>query len=406
MSQKPLTTNRLALQNLIRNPFRSICLILVVFVLAFTLFGASILSLSLRNGLSSLKNRLGADLAIVPLEHESDYEGIILSGEPEKFYFDRSIEAQIANVEGVKSVSSQFYISTLAAACCSVPVQVIGFDPDTDFVINPWITKVYQKEIKDGELIVGSDIVLDETKSLRFFKHTFPVVAQLDKTSTGMDYSVYANMNTIQTFVTGAKEFGLNLSVDVFDADIKHSISAVLVKTEEGYDVDTVTTNIRREISGIGVVKSKNVFTQTASSMDLLLTFVYTVIVILWMIAVLILSFLFSLITNTRKREFALLRFLGATKGKLSHIVLAEAFLVSISGSIAGTMFAAFVVFPFSTYIGETLHLPYLLPDIVSILRILLLNIALTFAVGPLTAVCFAIKLSRVDTYISIREGE
>lgn len=405
MSHKPLTTNRLALQNLVRNPFRSICLILVVCILAFTLFGASILSSSLRNGLSSLKNRLGADLAIVPLEHESDYEGIILSGEPEKFYFDRFIEEKIAKVEGVKIVSSQFYISTLAAACCAIPVQVIGFDPSTDFVITPWITKVYQKEIKDGELIVGSDIVLDESKSLKFFNHTFPVVAQLDKTSTGMDYSVYANMNTIQAFVSGAREVGLNLSVDVFDADIENSISAVLVKTKEGYDVDTVTTNVRREVSGVGVVKSKNVFTQTAKSMDVLLTFVYYIIVMLWIIAVLILTFLFSLITNTRKKEFALLRFLGATKRKLSKIVLMEAFFVSVSGGILGTIFAALVVFPFSTYIGESLHLPYLLPDIVSILGVLVLNIVLTFSVGPLTASYSVIKLSRVDTYISIREG-
>lgn len=406
MTHKPLTTSRLSAQNLIRNPFRSICLILVVFILSFTVFGGAVLSQSLKNGLNSLKERLGADLAIVPLEHESDYEGIILSGEPEKFYFDKSIEEQVSKVEGVATVSSQFYISTLAAACCSVPVQVIGYDPETDFVIQPWITKVYGKEIADGEIIVGSDIVINDTGSLKFFNHTYPVVAQLDKTSTGMDNSVYANMNTIKTFVAGAREVGINLNVDVFDTEIDHSISGVMVKIKDGYDAETVTTNIRREISGISVVKSKNVFTSTANNMDILLTFINAITFVLWVLALLLLTFMFSLITNTRRREFALLRSLGATKRKLCRIVLTEAFIISIIGGIFGTVFASLVVFPFSTYIGETLHLPYLLPDVATDLKLLGVNFLLSFAVGPLTAVYSAIKLSKVDTYVSIREGE
>lgn len=406
MKARPLTTRRLAVQNLIKNPFRTFCLLFVVFLLSFTIFGGAILSHSLKNGLGSLKERLGADLAIVPLEHESDYEGIILSGEPERFYFDKSMEEQIVKVEGVSKVSSQFYISTIAAACCAVPVQVIGFNPDTDFVIQPWITKVYGKEIEDGQIIAGSDIVLNDTGSLQFFNHFYPVVAQLDKTSTGMDYSVYANMNTIQMFIAGAREVGLNLNVDVYDTDIDNSISAVLVKVEKGYDADTVTTNIRRQISEVSVVKSKNVFSSTANNMDVFLTFINSIRFVLWVLAILVLTFLFSLSTHTRKREFALLRSLGATKKKLYSIVITEAFLISIAGGVLGTVFASLMVFPFSTYIGKSLHLPYLVPDAVTVLKLLVINFIVSFAVGPVTATYSAIKLSRVDAYVSIREGE
>lgn len=406
MKARPLTTRRLAVQNLIKNPFRTFCLLFVVCLLTFTIFGGAILSHSLKNGLGSLKQRLGADLAIVPLEHESDYEGIILSGEPERFYFDKSMEEQIVKVEGVSKVSSQFYISTIAAACCAVPVQVIGFNPDTDFVIQPWITKVYGKEIEDGQIIAGSDIVLNDTGSLQFFNHFYPVVAQLDKTSTGMDYSVYANMNTIQMFIAGAREVGLNLNVDVYDTDIDNSISAVLVKVEKGYDADTVTTNIRRQISGVSVVKSKNVFSSTANNMDVFLTFINSIRFVLWVLAILVLTFLFSLSTHTRKREFALLRSLGATKKKLYSIVITEAFLISIAGGVLGTVFASLMVFPFSTYIGKSLHLPYLVPDAVTVLKLLVINFIVSFAVGPVTATYSAIKLSRVDAYVSIREGE
>jgi putative ABC transport system permease protein len=370
------------------------------------MFGGAVLSQSLKNGLASLKNRLGADLAVVPIEHESQYEGIILSGEPSRFYFDRSMEQQIKGIQGVEEVSSQVFLSTLSAACCSVPVQVIGFDPDTDFVIRPWITKVYDRKLETGQLIAGSDIVINDSGTLKFFNETYPVAAQLEKTSTGMDYSVYANMDTMRMLLNGAKEVGMNLSVDVYDTDIDHSISTVLVKLKEGYDVDTVTTNIRRQVSGISVVKSKNVFLSAANQISVLITFVNTIAYALWIIAVFVLAVMFTVIMNGRKKEFALLRSLGATRMKLCKIVLTESLMISVLGGILGAFLASLVVFPFSTYIGESLHLPYLLPDVISSIRLLVGSLILTIAASPVAAIYSAGKVSRRETCVLIREGE
>ncbi|WP_342756529.1 ABC transporter permease [Kineothrix sedimenti] len=405
MKSKPLTTIRLSVHNLQRNPFRTACLIFIVMLLSFTTFGGSLMSQSLRNGLGSLKERLGADLAVVPLDHEADYEGILLSGEPEKFYFDQSIEEQIEKVEGIDKVSSQFFISTLAAACCSVPVQVIGFDPDTDFVIQPWIAKVYREQIGDGQIIAGSDIVLNDTGTLQFFDDTYQVVAQLEKTSTGMDYSVYANMNTIKMLVAGARAAGMNLSVDVYGTDVDRSVSTVLVKIKEGYDADEVTTNIRRQISGISIVKSQNVFASTANNMDVLLTFIHAITLLLWLLAVFLLAAMFLAITNGRKKELALLRSVGATRGKICGIVLMEAFTISVMGGLLGTAAAVLILFPFSTYTRERLGLPYLLPNAAITLRLLGMSLLLSFAAGPLAAAYAAVKGSRAEVYASIREG-
>lgn len=406
MSLKPLTARQLSKNNIRSNPFRTAGLVMVAAVLSFTIFGGSVLSQSLKNGLNSLKDRLGADLAVVPLEHESDYEGIILSGEPGRFYFDQSMEQQIGEIQGVDKVSSQFFLSTLSADCCAVPVQIIGFDPDTDFVINPWITKVYDKKIGYGELIAGSDIVLDQSGTLKFFDHAYTVVAQLEKTSTGMDYSVYAGMDTMKELVDGARAVGMNLSADVYGGDVEHSVSTVLVKINRDYDADSVTTNIRRKISGISVVKSKSIFSSVANQIAVLLTFINTVTYALWLLAVLVLSLMFSVIINGRKKEFAILRSLGATRKKLGAIVLMESLYISILGGGAGLALAAMIVFPFSTYIGEILGLPYLLPDAATTFRLLAVSLLLSFAVGPAAAVYSAAKISKLETYVSFREGE
>ncbi|MBQ7901799.1 MAG: ABC transporter permease, partial [Clostridia bacterium] len=61
MSYKKLTTTDLALKNLKRKPFRTAGLIIIVGLLSFVLFGGSILSVNLKNGLAGTQSRFGAD---------------------------------------------------------------------------------------------------------------------------------------------------------------------------------------------------------------------------------------------------------------------------------------------------------------------------------------------------------
>ena len=152
MRNKPLTIRELSIANLKRKPLRTIGLIIVVTLVAFILFAGGILSVSLGNGLESMKARLGADLMVVPVGYDKGVEGILLKGEPAYFYFDRAVEQELKKIEGVESVSSQFYLTSLNQDCCSVPVQFVGFDPETDFSVQPWICESYSREVRDGEL--------------------------------------------------------------------------------------------------------------------------------------------------------------------------------------------------------------------------------------------------------------
>jgi putative ABC transport system permease protein len=68
----------------------------------------------------------------------------------------------------------------------------------------------------------------------------------------------------------------------------------------------------------------------------------------------------FSGSIHERKKEFALLRILGATRKKLVAIVLGESSLAGLAGGAAGVILASLAVFPFSTLINERLELPYL----------------------------------------------
>jgi putative ABC transport system permease protein len=67
---------------------------------------------------------------------------------------------------------------------------------------------------------------------------------------------------------------------------------------------------------------------------------------------------------------------------------------------------AALTIFPFSTYIGDRLGLPFLLPDSRHIAAAFIFSLIVSLASGTVSAVFAAVKLSRAETYITMREGE
>ena len=78
----------LAIKNLRRKPARTVALVLLAAFLSMSIFGGSMIVLSLRNGLRSYEARLGADIVVVPYEAQTKgtLESILLQGIPGYFY--------------------------------------------------------------------------------------------------------------------------------------------------------------------------------------------------------------------------------------------------------------------------------------------------------------------------------
>ena len=93
----------------------------------------------MRQGIKSTTERAGADIIVVPDEGTEDIRDSLFAGKPCSVFFDRSMKEAVEQVEGVERVSGQMYVGTLSASCCSLPVQMIAFDPETDFVVQPWL---------------------------------------------------------------------------------------------------------------------------------------------------------------------------------------------------------------------------------------------------------------------------
>ena len=399
-----LTTWRIAKDNLIRRPFRTGALILLVTLFAFVLFSGSMLAKNMSTGIDSMSQRLGADILIVPSGYDKNMEGALLRGEPSTFYLDGSLTEKIEQIPGVAQASAQLFIASMDAECCSLPVQFIGYDPDTDFVIYPWLSKQLHEPLKKNEVMAGSFIISNKGDTLTFFNQPVQVMEKLDKTGMGFDTTLFMSMETARAMMQEAHK------IKPFPEPPKENwISSVMIRVDKSSDINKVAYDIMKKYTkayDIRVIISKDMMRDIAGKLQNISTLIYGLSGVFWLIAVGVLVIVFSMTLNERKREFALLRILGATRKKLSAIIINESLMISAIGASIGVILGAIIIFSFSTLISDYIGLPYLLPSWGFILFIMLASFILAALVGPLASFYSAIKIGRSDVYLTMRENE
>jgi len=403
MQNIKLNTGILSFKNLLAKPVRTACLMLVAAVLAFTIFGGSIIALNLGQGLSAITNRFGADLMIVPQDASDMAQTLLLRGEPNNFYFDAGVYDTIIRTSGVVSASAQFYLASLSTACCDEEVQIIAYDPETDFVVQPWIAEKYSSSVLDGYIVVGSRIDVSSKGTIRLFNIDFPVAAQLSPSASGFDTSVFMTMNTMRDLIAHSQMLDIDFLADNFQDGM---VSSILVKIDPEADSAVIAHNIQEQADGIEVIVSQGIFGRIASSLSGFTRYIQIISVILWLLAVLVLAAVFYGIIHERKKEFALLRIIGAARKRLVGIVLCESSLAGLAGGAAGIVLACLVIFPFANLISARLELPYLDASLGSIALLILISLVISALSGPLASLYSALKISKAETYFTMREGE
>ncbi len=404
-----------------RKKWRTVGTLSIVAVLSFVILAGTLLIVSLRGGIKSLGDRLGADLMIVPLDYEGGAESILIKGEPSYFYFDKGVLDVLSEIDGIEQMSPQFYLTSSSQGCCDIPVQFIGIDEKTDFSVTPWIREIRTKQncqkngcgggvqastkeesyLPDGYIMVGSAINVPDDNTLRFFDQHYIVSAKLEETGTGMDQAVFANINTVRQMFESAKAKGFHFT-DNIDPD--GSISNIMIKVKDGYTVDDVKHNIRMAADGLQIIETKNMTNSMESSLTGFVAVLYILIIMLFVLTFVILYLVFQLLIKERNRIYAVMRTVGATSGQIRGLVIKEAAILSVSGSAIGVILASLVIYPFHQYISSAVHIPYLLPNVQTCVWITVAAFVLSSFSGPLAAYISAVKAGKTDVYAAVRE--
>lgn len=396
-----LKLHTIALKNIKHQHVRTLGLIILVSLLSFVLLSSIILSFNLKNGLECMKDRLGADLIVVPSDNTNDMEGILLQGTPSEFYFDKSNMDKIKDIDGVDKITSQFYLQSLSASCCSAPVQIISFDKNTDFTIMPWID-TFKISNKSG-LIVGSDISLENDGTLKLFGESYKVKSVLEKTGTGLDSSVYVDSDNIDSVYKNALSKGASFK-DGVSPD--KSVSSIMIKVKKGADTQKIVDKIYDELSDVNVIEGQAITKNIASTVGNFSSFIDIYVVLFLAISIVTLYMTALLSVNERKKEFAIMRVLGATKKNVRHILLLESLFIGFIGSVIGSALSLVIMLSFNTFIEDAIGLPYVQPSILTFIVMVAINMLICTVVGPLSSFNAITKISKAETFITMKDNE
>ena len=183
----------------------------------------------------------------------------------------------------------------------------------------------------------------------------------------------------------------------------------MLIKVADGYDPHIVAksiTKLDRSYKNLGFVYPGGITASTKASLGSLVGYTAVFVAVLWVMGVIVLLAVFFASVNERKREFAVLRIMGATRGMLRGVIVREAVIVSLAGSVIGVALASLIVFPFSTLIGRQLQLPYLQAGLLNVIGLMVVSVGCSVAVCVAASMMAMRKLARPEAYLTLREGQ
>jgi len=393
---------KLALKNITGSGFRSVAIFLCVMGIAGFLLSTTLIIRGSQYSLTSAIQRLGADIIVVPQGAEDKVESALLMGKPTNVWMPKDNLAQIAAIPGVDVVSPQIYLGSMyGASCCAVSEMfMVAFDPKTDFTITPWLIKNLGRELGKGESIGGTYVFVPEGDTkIKLYGYYLSLDGNLEATGTGIDQTMFLTIDTAEEMakssVTTAEE-PLVIPQD--------SISTIMVKVTPGADIHKVALDILSKTTGMFPIESPNLFGAFRNQMNGLLWGFFALSIVIWLIAAMMLAVNFSMAANERKREMAVLRAVGASPGFVFRLVLTEAGILAVTGSILGIAVASTGFFLFKDAIAASLKMPFLFPSITSFAVLFGAGVGLALVTVALAALVPAIRISKQELAIAMRE--
>ena len=393
---------QLALKNISGNSFRSGVVALCAFLVAAFALSTTLLMRGAENSLRLAIGRLGADIVVVPAGSEAKIESALLMGVPARFWMPRENIEKIAAVPGVQEASPQLYLATLTgASCCSVPdMFMVAYDPATDFTIEPWLNQKLGKDLRLGEVVGGSYISATEgDQNIKIYGYLVTLKANLEPTGTGLDQSMFFTFDTAYDIANKSltqAEQPLEIPAD--------SISAVMVKAAPGSDLYKISAQIIQATSGVSPILSANMFQSYRQQMTGLLKTILVIMGVTWVLSVVLIGLVFSMAANERRKELGVIRALGGTRRFVFQSLLMEASLLAFLGGATGIGLAVLLVYLFRRLLINTLGFPFLLPSVGALLGLIGIGLLLALFSVNLAALFPAMKISRQDPAIAMRE--
>ena len=233
-----LNLRRVPLMTIRAHPVRSLVIAILALAQAACVFGGFILVGAMRAELSLAERRLGADLVVYPTSclNHVEKKRLLMLGTPVGCHQPRSALARMSANEDIAAVSYQLYVSeTLADGSAR---WIVGFQPETDFVLGPWMREGEHASLPHGSVVVGSSVPGGDGQSLSVFGQERPIGAHLLATGSELDHAVFVSMDTLSDMMVDARAAGEDIDASL---DPSTDYSAALVRASDSDAIESVT---------------------------------------------------------------------------------------------------------------------------------------------------------------------
>jgi putative ABC transport system permease protein len=392
---------QLLVRNLVNHPYRNIATIFAFACIAATLFSSQFLMNGAQESLDRGITRMGADLLVVPDEYVAAGQTVILSGQPSSFFFEDTNYEKISRIKGVEKASPQIYIATLFASCCAAPLQMIAIDPENDFTIGTWLKENPGVKLGKDDMIIGSAVIQNVGNDLFFYGHTFHVVGILKQTGMGIDNSVFIRFEDAYVM---ADESELKAAKKLIIPP--GMVSSVLVKVDPGTSPADVAREIQDNVPGTKTITPNGLLNTVSGQLGAVRRLLQGAALAVTIVSIPLLACISAMVAHERRKDFAILRSIGAKKTYVVGLLFAESFSIAVIGGLIGIGAAAVILVFFQDFIASSLKIPFIIPSPRAILVNGITALALCTVISGIASLYPAIQISRSDSYETIRKGE
>ena len=331
-----LSLREIPIKNLRTHPVRTVILFVLTLAQAACVFGGIMMMLGMRQELARAQARLGADVLVYPTAAESkiSMKSLLMQGTPVEVYRDRSMLDKMEYCDGISAVTHQIYISDTAAD--GSKIWIYGYEPETDFVISPWLENEKDIQTPAGSVILGSKVAA-EKDMITLYKKDWPVAARLEETGSSLDTSVFVCMDTLKELIKASKEAGIDTYASV---NPDKQFSSAPVRVIDKSKVSSVADWINIYVRKVTAVRSEETLTQASSGIQSTTKMLAVIAGAAWLVLLAALGITQSMLMKERTGELHVWQAIGASRRIVNRVMLSEAFLVHLAGAVAGTILA------------------------------------------------------------------
>jgi putative ABC transport system permease protein len=415
-----LSSTAIAMRNVRRCPFRSLGIAAAMCIMSASLVAIAVAVESVSSAVGRGAGRLGADIVVVPRAGALTADS---PAEPMNFaprYLDYSVVDKLKHVEiivpqyggrppvkkpAVAAATAQLsFVVPDSSAAGGASLHVVGFEPETDLTVLPWLNDALPRPLGPTDALVGSHLGHTVGEHIDVLENLqVKVVSILGKTGMdAMDRTMFVPLPTAWKIL---QRLGAQANGAVPEGPAK-PVTAIDVRCPQDVEPQQAVNFIRSRIADVDPKILHRAMDVLGAQLRSGIRNMTLIGIVVWVMTLLLVGAAFSMLVRERQREMGLLRAMGAKRSDIAILLAKEVCSLCAVGGGLGVVIGITTCSGINGIIESYLGIAYQGTDWTQMALIGILCLALAPTTGLLAALAPTARASIMDPHTAIHEGQ